>query len=124
LAFESPKVLTFTLFGFIDSFLYFLGFIPGGNLGNGLGLALGAPAPGIIGGAPAPGIMGVEGAPPIGGILGATFPLGNFFLGCNDIISSFLLLDFNFYIWRNGNLLASPFIFFSIDFLECQSIKR
>jgi hypothetical protein len=59
--------------------LYFLGFMPGGSLGDGLGgLPLGAPAPGIMLGAPAPGIMGVEGAPPIGGILGETFPLGNF----------------------------------------------
>lgn len=56
------------------SFIYFFGFIPGGNLGAGLGDFIGAPAPGIIGGAPAPGIIGVLGAPPIGGIFGDILP--------------------------------------------------
>jgi hypothetical protein len=57
---------------------FFLGFIPGSNLGAGLGDFIpGAPAPGIILGAPAPGIIGMEGAPPIGGNLGATLPVGN-----------------------------------------------
>jgi hypothetical protein len=59
---------------------FFFGFIPGINLGAGLGAFMGAPAPGIILGAPAPGIIGILGAPPIGGIFGATLPVGNFFV--------------------------------------------
>jgi hypothetical protein len=53
---------------------FFFGFVPGINLGAGLGDFMGAPAPGIILGAPAPGDIGIEGAPPIGGIFGAIFP--------------------------------------------------
>ena len=72
---------------------YFFGFIPGSNLGAGLGAFMGAPAPGIILGAPAPGIIGILGAPPIGGILEDTLPLGNLgaaFLIGNGMNNSFL----------------------------------
>jgi hypothetical protein len=87
------RVSVYLLASTLSTPFYFLGFIPGRNLGAGLGgLPLGAPAPGIILGAPAPGIIGVDGAPPMGGILGATFPLGNFGLALftgNAIINSF-----------------------------------